>query len=179
MDKVVTHVCEQCGWRFDILECDNGMQLVVEFTYEEDPEPGPTPCPLCLHTDHVRVFTAPLPVALGDIAGVGKHYPYFDRGLGMQINNHAQRQRVIKERNLIPLEGDTSVDIGAIEDRRLADIDKACQRWRDTDTMYQEHSDYKEAYHRIMEGRYAKPDKSRRKGGYKPEPLYHTELTDK
>ena len=56
----------------------------------------------------------------------GERFPYYDRGLGMELRSKAHRRQIIKERGLIPVDGTIdSADIGraarekAAEDRRI------------------------------------------------------------
>ena len=56
----------------------------------------------------------------------GERFPYYDRGLGMELRSKNHRRQVIKEKGLIPVEGTIdSADIGrasrerAAEDRRI------------------------------------------------------------
>ena len=58
----------------------------------------------------------------------GERFPYFDRGLGMELRSKNHRRQIIKERGLIPVEGTVqSADIGrearesAAEDRRTVE----------------------------------------------------------
>lgn len=62
-------------------------------------------CPVCKGEEFSLRVVSGTGIELGDVSSVGKLYPYFDRGLGMQVNSSAHRKKICKERNLIPVDG--------------------------------------------------------------------------
>jgi len=60
-------------------------------------------CPRCGASgpeSRERLYSPLAVVGTGDVAGVGRIYPYFDRGLGRMVRNRQERDRVMVRRGL-------------------------------------------------------------------------------
>lgn len=109
-------------------------------------------CPSCDSTDRMRLTKAGLGIRLGGAAGQGRLYPYFDRGLGMHIETAAQRDRVMAERGLVPLENDLC-PIAATEAREAAEdrAEAAYQEQAREDATDSDLMQTQDLYQRVMD----------------------------
>lgn len=74
-------------------------------------------CPTCGSTEFERLVGGAIGIDLGGEAGVGKLYPYFDRGLMTYVKSAKHRREICKARGLVPVDGDIDLDA----DRRKQD----------------------------------------------------------
>lgn len=111
--------CMGCGVEYSVLE-HNGIAIGME---REDDGTG---CPRCNNEEFLPVASIGTGIELGGEAGVGRHYPYFDRGLGQPISSAAHRRRVMKKHNLTAVEGDFDLErmISQDQDERNAVKDR-------------------------------------------------------
>lgn len=149
---VRNRACSECGTRYEArfrrrLKKGAGGRNSDDFE-EERVDDG---CPDCESMEADWLPSAPAPVALGDVAGVGKIYPYYDRGLQLQINNAQHRKQVAKERNVTPVDGD--FDAGRAARQARAKREDAKARYRKV----------KRDMEREMPGIYARADASAKK----------------
>jgi len=168
--------CNECGFAGEYCLFLDGVETSQDIEYYEDPPPGPCPCPVCESLDFTQFASIATGVRMGGEAGVGRDFPYFDRGLGMRISNHEQREAEIKKRGLIPLEGQ-DVDFEGFEAARYKRLDAPRKRQQALEQQYQEDPEYKVAYGKLMERALIKrkerianatESQSRAGGGYKP-----------
>ena len=115
--------CQSCHHKFDIFTFKQAGEEHISVMERDDDVLG---CPKCDSEDWDVVFGAGIGIELGGGASTGKIYPYFDRGLGCQVDSASHRRQIMKARGLIEA---PEFD----EERMMADI---C---RDSDRMVAEH----------------------------------------
>jgi len=79
-----------CGTVYDVLT-HNGKSIGM------DRADNGTACPSCDKDEFVRLVGVPVGIEMGDEAGYGKTYPYFDRGLGRRVSSSAHRKKLCEE----------------------------------------------------------------------------------
>lgn len=98
----------ECTWAIDHPLLDNPH--IPKPMREELIEAGALEvCPDCDSEKFKALASVGRGVMLGGSAGVGKHYPRFDRGLGCEVRSHQHRQEICKRRNLEPVEGASGI----------------------------------------------------------------------
>lgn len=138
MTKMREHRCKACEFHMDVLE-HNGERLALAPAGFED-EPFDGQCIRCGSSDVVEAVTVPLGVELGDVAGQGKHYPRFDRGLQCWVKNKAHRAQICKERRVVPVDGDVDLEKQALQDRYRMERD--LKEWNELKEKYDTDPDF-------------------------------------
>jgi hypothetical protein len=88
-----------------------------------------------------RQVSVPHPVGLGDVGGQGRLYPYYDRGLQTQVNSRQHRSQICKARGAVPVDG--TIDLERDASQRATVEEQARQDYRELQTMYEEHPDFR------------------------------------
>jgi hypothetical protein len=79
---------------------------------------------VCGSTDAEAMIGCATGIDLGDVGGVGKIYPYYDRGLARHVRSAAHRRQLCQELGVQPVDGDddTCVRQAQREDTRVKDM---------------------------------------------------------
>lgn len=103
MPTMVTRACLACELVFEAVRYADGDEIPAD-----NPDGDlSTDCPRCCGTVFERRFGVPLPTDLN-----GGRYPYFDRGLGRQIESKEHRRQVCAELGVVPAEGRIATQSG-------------------------------------------------------------------
>ena len=127
--------CSLCNREYDVLWWPDGTAAA----FGHDDGKLDERCPYCLSDKYESL------VATANPAGV-KGYPYFDRGLGCEVESPAHRRRLCKEKGLVPVDGDFDEDasirkMNVEEDKHLRVYDE----YKDRLDNSPEFADYREA----------------------------------
>jgi len=117
--------CSDCAHAYDVIE-KAGVFIGVD---RDDDQPI---CPKCGGAEFSNRITLGRGIELGDEGGVGKTYPYYDRGLGCWVSSAKHRKQICRERNLIPVEGHLDIEKEA---RRV-------EKWDEQDQAEAEYEQY-------------------------------------
>jgi len=101
-------------------------------------------CPKCDCPDFKSLVGIPTGIDLGDEAGVGRIYPYYDRNLKCRVSNAKHRKQICKARGLIPVDGDMTETLDrqvSADERKNAEIKRKYDNLKD---MYDHHPDFRE-----------------------------------
>lgn len=109
-------ICNACDDKFDVFCRDSKGEFIHMGTCELTTEPT---C-ACGSTDLRNGVGKVNLVGLGDEAGYGKIYPFYDRSLQMRIHNKKHHEQVMKERGLVHYE-QADIDAIAAEEQREHD----------------------------------------------------------
>ena len=82
-----TRECLDCGRKYEILSKRNGSVGMEQDALN---------CPDCHSMSFRWLLQAGQGIQLGDVGGVGKIYPYFDRTLNCMVNSAAHRRKIIE-----------------------------------------------------------------------------------
>jgi len=135
MPLINSRRCTSCNTSYEVME-HNGELIGMG---DND---NPT-CPNCGAEQFVSLIELPTPIDLGDEAGYGKHYPYFDRALNMRIHSKAHRKKVMKEKGIVALDG-ANMDYERIARQNTENRRAKIEKLRKMDRMYEEHPAYRE-----------------------------------
>lgn len=94
--------CKECGRRYELWT--SGSKVVgLDQPREKASDPS---CPDCGSLECHTMLPRRIKV-LGGGGPAAVKYPYFDRGLGRQINSPAHRAEVCRQMNVTPTDGET------------------------------------------------------------------------
>jgi putative FmdB family regulatory protein len=96
----------------------------------------------------LKLVTAVRPLWTGDVGGVGKHFPYFDRTLNCEVTSNQHRQRLCRERGLTPTDGDYDFAEEARETERRGALVDAEMR---ADWDYKMNGPHRAEYRRALD----------------------------
>jgi len=106
MPAITTRECSACKTKYDLFEHMGEWGNLDQPDGKEDD----LSCPKCAGTEYRSIVALGRGIELGDEAGVGKHYPRYDRGLQCIVKSAAHRRQLCKERGLVPVDGDVNLE---------------------------------------------------------------------
>lgn len=137
-------LCEPCDFEFDVLTL-RGVSWAIDHPLLSDTsltkdqrdkliELGVVMCcPRCNGTQLRSIIKAGVGIELGGEAGVGRIYPYFDRGLGCHVHSAAHRRQLMAARGLVDA-GDEDI-VGMYEQIESADDANAAEFARENEEI--------------------------------------------
>ena len=133
--------CLDCDTKYDVIDFPKRGEILSYWPHRPDDLPI---CPACDGANFRSLIGIPLGVDLGDVAGVGKLYPYFDRALNCYIRNKNHRKQVCKEKGMVPVDGDLTLTLDAQLRSDEDGKDKIRRKYHAINDMYDNHPDFRE-----------------------------------
>jgi len=131
-----TYRCQDCSHQFDLLFVRG------EPTSLDHEDINDTSCPECGAGRRVSILAGAHGIELGDVAGVGRHYPRFDAGLGRMVNSAAHRRQLCAAMGVQPVDGD--IDLERPHGEMVARREARHARQAAVQDRYDNHPDYQE-----------------------------------
>jgi hypothetical protein len=153
--KYNNRACESCGLAFEVMWLCGTW--IVAHPGDDAPEFAET-CPGCGGSRIVRLVpeASGRGINLGGEAGVGRHFPYYDRALNTWVRSHQHRRWLMTHNadgtdravKLAPTDGAVDFEeLGAEEARAIEEEDRAWKAQQD----YLENGPDRAQYHRAMD----------------------------
>lgn len=151
-NRIQTRECAACGRRYDVLYHHREGWSALEREDLDDLR-----CPACDGSEFVPIIGAASGIQLGGSAGVGKHFPYYDRALGCEVTSHQHRTWLMTHHpngtrradRLLPTEG--AVDFVAEAEKEFAARDRREAGYQEMIASYEGDPELREAYGRWKE----------------------------
>ena len=150
MATIETRLCK-CDFIYEILT-HGGESINMDDNTTE------IVCPKCGKDDFKLQVGVGTGIALGDEGGYGKHYPYFDRALGVRVSSAAHRKKICKARGLTPVDGDFNPE----NKKETAFVEKADKRWKDLQDRYDNSPEFAD-FRRLRDKGFYKDEARRQK----------------
>jgi hypothetical protein len=108
--------CLDCSERFEVLEDLRAQHAAQPYTSldRRARDIDDLACPACRGERFEVMLSVGQGIQMGGDAGVGRDFPYFDRGLGMHILSAQHRAQVCRSRGLVPMEESGAKAIGDV-----------------------------------------------------------------